>query len=133
MLGLTLCLCGPEHTLRGFQLQRFFGKFLLKLLYGATQRPQNIFLEEGGLFVARFKTTLKGSPVHRKAGFFMDFSKKQVPMCFWNRFHWLRAMDWLCCPLCVLCVCFLCSLLRSVAICALCGCPLCFQNLRKTL
>jgi hypothetical protein len=68
VLGLTLWLCGPEHTLRGFQLQLFLEK-KMKLLYGARQRFQNIFLEEGGLFFARFKTTLKGSPVHRKAFF----------------------------------------------------------------
>ena len=133
MLGLTLWLCGPEHTLRGFQLQRFFGKFLLRLLCGATQRPFFIFLEEGGLFVARFKTTLKGSPVHRKAGFFTDFSKNRFPCVFGidsiGLGPWIGSVA----PLCVLCVCFLCSLLRSVAICALCVCPLCFQNLRKTL
>ena len=68
-------LCGPEHTLATFQLQDFFGKKKSDLSYGAHQWQFFIFLE-GGFFFA-LKTTLKRSPVHRKANFLTKTEKKQ--------------------------------------------------------
>ena len=57
------CVCVALGTVStDFLLQHFWGKKFPKLRCGAHQHSQNIFLEEGGLYFARFKTYFKKKP-----------------------------------------------------------------------
>ena len=58
------CVCVALGTVStDFLLQHFWGKKFPKLRCGAHQHSQNIFLEEGGLHFARFKSYFKKKPL----------------------------------------------------------------------
>ena len=86
-IGVLFCMgalgdCVALSTLwRLFNFKIFLAKKKSDLSYGAHQWQFFIFLEKGGLFFA-LKTTLKRSPVHRKANFLTKTGKNKDPLDF---------------------------------------------------